>query len=121
MAGWQCHKLLWWMVHEPEASELQLDDLGAAVMEQGTRVGELARTYVPGGFLVDLPYNAIPERLAETEQAIACRAPVIYEAAFRADNVFVSVDIAVTWLAAAAPEHGGRRQGHAAHPSQGRS
>jgi hypothetical protein len=44
MAGRQCHKLLWWMVHEPGASELQLDDLGTAVMEQGTVVGELART-----------------------------------------------------------------------------
>jgi Domain of unknown function(DUF2779) len=93
MAGRQCHKLLWWMVHEPAPPELQLDDLGAAVMEQGTRVGELARTYVPGGFLVDLPPNAVPERLTETEQALRRRVPVIYEAAFRADNVFVSVDI----------------------------
>jgi len=26
IAGLQCHKLLWWMVHEPEAPELQADD-----------------------------------------------------------------------------------------------
>ena len=62
MAGRQCHKLLWWMVHEPGALELQLDDLGAAVMEQGTRVGELARTYVPGGFLVDCHTNTMQSR-----------------------------------------------------------
>jgi predicted RecB family nuclease len=48
---------------------------------------------VPGGVLVDLPHNTVPERLAETEQAIERRAPVIYEAAFQADDMFVSVDI----------------------------
>lgn len=26
MAGLQCHKLLWWMVHEPTAPELEWDD-----------------------------------------------------------------------------------------------
>lgn len=93
MAGRQCHKLLWWMVHEPTAPELQLDDLSSAVMDQGSRVGELARTHVPGGLLVDLSYNAYPERLAATEQALSQRGRAIYEAAFRADNVFVSVDI----------------------------
>jgi predicted RecB family nuclease len=93
MAGRQCHKLLWWMVHEPAAPELQWDGLESAVMDQGTRVGELARTYVPGGVLIDLPYNAFAERLAATEQALLQGSPAIYEAAFRADNVFVSVDI----------------------------
>jgi predicted RecB family nuclease len=93
MAGRQCHKLLWWMVHEPAAPELQWDDLGSAMMDQGARVGELARIYVPGGVLIDLPYNAFAERLAATEQAVLHGGPAIYEAAFRADNVFVSVDI----------------------------
>ena len=63
------------------------------MMDQGARVGELARTYVPGGVLIDLPYNAFAERLAATEQALLQGSPAIYEAAFRADNVFVSVDI----------------------------
>lgn len=47
MAGLQCHKLLWWMVHEPTAPELEWDDRVAAVLDQGSRVGELARTHVP--------------------------------------------------------------------------
>ncbi|MGH7389687.1 MAG: DUF2779 domain-containing protein [Candidatus Rokuibacteriota bacterium] len=93
MAGLQCHKLLWWMVHEPEAPELELDGRASAAMDQGARVGELARTYVPGGFLIDLPYDAYSERLAATEEALRKGCPVIYEAAFRADGVFVSVDI----------------------------
>ena len=97
MAGLQCHKLLWWMVHEPAAPELEVDEARQAVYDQGHRVGALARTYVPGGapggVLVGLPYNAYEERLEATRQALAQGAPVIYEAAFRADGVFVSVDI----------------------------
>jgi len=31
MAGLQCHKLLWWMAHEPAAPELEVDDARQAV------------------------------------------------------------------------------------------
>jgi predicted RecB family nuclease len=81
------------MVHEPSAPELQWDEPRSAVMDRGSRVGELARTYVPGGLLVDLPYDAYTERLAATEEALRTGVSVIYEAAFRAENVFVSADI----------------------------
>ncbi len=90
MAGLQCHKLLWWMVHEPAAPEL--DGRVSLAMDQGIRVGELARTHVPRGLLIELPYDAYAERLAATREALG-RASVLYEAAFVADNVFVSVDI----------------------------
>jgi hypothetical protein len=93
MAGLQCHKLLWWMAHEPAATELDVDDAQQAVYDQGHRVGALARTYVPGGVLVDLPHNSYEPRLEATRQALAQGAPAVYEAAFRADGVFVSVDI----------------------------
>jgi len=93
MAGLQCHKLLWWTAHEPAAAELDVDDARQAVYDQGHRVGALARTYVPGGVLVDLPHNAYEQRLEDTRRALAQGAPAVYEAAFRADGVFVSVDI----------------------------
>src|SRR5262245_1318001 len=93
MAGLQCHKRLWWTAHEPEAPELLPDDLTQALFDDGARVGAAARTYVPGGVLIDLPYRAYAERLAATQEAMARGARVIYEAAFRADSVFVSVDI----------------------------
>ncbi|MGH7299947.1 MAG: DUF2779 domain-containing protein, partial [Candidatus Rokuibacteriota bacterium] len=93
MAGLQCHKLLWWMAREPAAPELETDEQLQAVFDQGHRVGALARTYVPGGTLIDLPYHAYEERLETTRRALARSAPVVYEAAFRADGVFVSVDI----------------------------
>lgn len=93
MAGLQCHKLLWWMAHEPAAPELEVDAARQAVYDQGHRVGALARTYVPGGVLVDLPHDAYAQRLEATRRALAEGAPAVYEAAFRADGVFVSVDI----------------------------
>lgn len=93
MAGLQCHKLLWWMTHEPAAPELEVDEARQAVYDQGHRVGALARTYVPGGVLIDLPHDAYEQRLEATRRALAQGAPAVYEAAFRADGVFVSVDI----------------------------
>jgi predicted RecB family nuclease len=93
MAGLQCHKLLWWMVHEPTAPELELDDQAQGAMNRGSRVGEIARSYVPGGVVIDLPYNAHDERVALTRRALEDHTPVVYEAAFRAGGVFVAVDI----------------------------
>jgi len=92
-AGLQCHKRLWWTVHEPAAPELQPDEALQAVFDEGTRVGAVARAYVPGGVLIDLPYNAYDERIRATEAALQQSTPVIYEASFRASQVFVAVDI----------------------------
>ena len=52
-------------MHEPTAPELQTDEALPALFDEGTQVGEAARTYVPGGVLIDLPYNAYAERIAE--------------------------------------------------------
>jgi hypothetical protein len=93
MAGLQCHKLLWWMAHEPAAPELEIDESRQAVFDQGHRVGALAQRYVPGGVLIDLPYHAYELRLEATRRALAEGAPAVYEASFRADGVYVSVDI----------------------------
>jgi predicted RecB family nuclease len=93
LAGLQCHKRLWWTVHEPGAPELQPDEALQALFDDGTSVGRVARAHVPGGVLIDLPYDAYDERIARTQAALRQGAPVIYEASFRADQVFVSVDI----------------------------
>ena len=68
-AGLQCHRQLWWKVHEPDAPELVPDVATRKVLDQGTRVGELARGYVPGGTLIDLPHDAFDARLAATRAA----------------------------------------------------
>jgi predicted RecB family nuclease len=93
LAGLQCHKRLWWTVHEPASPELQPDDALQALFDDGTYVGRVARTHVPGGVLIDLPYNAYDERIARTEAALQRGTPVIYEASFRAGQVFASVDV----------------------------
>ena len=93
LAGLQCHKRLWWTVHEPASPELQPDDALQALFDDGTYVGRVARTHVPGGVLIDLPYNAYDERIARTEAALQRGTPIIYEASFRAGQVFASVDV----------------------------
>jgi hypothetical protein len=92
-AGLQCHRQLWWRVHEPDASELVPDARTQAIFDQGTNVGELARTYVPGGTLIDFPYDQIQNKVEATAVALATKTRVIYEASFFADRVFVAVDI----------------------------
>jgi len=92
-AGVQCHKLLWWRVHEPDAPELKPDRELQARFDQGSRVGVAARAYVPGGVLIDLPYDQMKEKVEATRQALEDGARVIYEASFFADRVFVAVDI----------------------------
>jgi len=93
MAGLQCHKLLWWMVHEPAAPELQADASTQASMDRGSRVGEIARSYVPGGVAIALPNNAYDERIAATRRLLEDGAPAVYEASFRGNGVYVAVDI----------------------------
>ena len=42
VTGCQCHKLLWWTVHEPDAKELQPDRVLQDLFDQGRLVGEAA-------------------------------------------------------------------------------
>src|SRR5690349_15693770 len=80
--GLQCHRQLWWRVHEPDAPELVPDAQQQALFDQGTRVGELARSYVPGGYLVDLPHDQVAGKVEATQAALDAGAQTIYEASF---------------------------------------
>ena len=93
VAGVQCHKLLWWKVHEPDAVELQPDKVLQDRFDQGRAVVELATTLFPGGVLIDLPYDAVEERVGQTREAISADAPAIFEASFLEHNTFVAADI----------------------------
>jgi hypothetical protein len=92
-AGLQCHKRLWWTVHEPDAPELVAGPDLQAVFDQGHRVGQAARERFPDGTLIDLEPWKVRERVAATEAAIASGASVVFEASFKADDVFVAVDV----------------------------
>jgi len=91
-SGFQCHKKLWWEVHEPDAKELQPDKVLLDLFDQGHQVGVAARERFPGGVLIDLPHKD-PARVAATQKAIADGAPAIFEATFIADGTFVAIDV----------------------------
>ena len=93
VTGCQCHKLLWWTVHEPNAVELQPDKVLQDLFDQGKQVGELARERYPGGILIDAPHNARAERVAATEAAFDSGAPAVFEATFIAKDTYVAVDV----------------------------
>jgi predicted RecB family nuclease len=92
-SGLQCHRKLWWEVHEPNAIELQPDKVLQDLFDQGRQVGALARTRYPGGVLIDLPHHAGAERVAATSKALAAGAPAVFEATFIADGTFVAIDV----------------------------
>jgi len=93
IAGLQCHKQLWWRAHESQAPELVPDTDLQNVFDTGSHVGEVARGYVPGGVLIDLPHTDYKGKVDATQRAIESGAPAIYEASFIAGQVFVAVDI----------------------------
>jgi hypothetical protein len=93
VAGLQCHKRLWWTVHDPHCQELVPDRSARAMMDTGRLVGQTARDYVRGGRLIGPAYLGTEERVAETLHFIASGAPVIYEATFAAEGCVVSTDI----------------------------
>src|SRR5882762_7885823 len=92
-SGLQCHKKLWWEVHERDAPELQPDKVLQDLFDQGRQVGELARTRYPGGVLIDLPHHARAERVVATQTALDSGAPAVFEATFIADDTFVAIDV----------------------------
>ena len=91
-AGWQCTKLLWWKVHEPQAKELQPDIVLQDRFDQGRQVGEIAQTRFPGGVLIEGDHRD-PSRAERTREAIASGAPAIFEATFIEDGLYVAVDV----------------------------
>src|SRR5947208_286853 len=92
-SGLQCHKKLWWEVHEPDAKELQPDKVLQDLFDQGRQVGEAARARYPGGVLIDLPHHAGAARVAATQAALDSGAPAVFEATFIADDTFVAIDV----------------------------
>ena len=91
VAGWQCHKLLWWKVHEPDAPELVPDKVLTDRFDQGRQVTELARQRFPGAMLI--PYGADESRLEATTFAVDFGTPAILEGVFQADGVFIAADL----------------------------
>lgn len=94
LAGLQCHKRLWWQVHEPSAEEMRESLIVQFRLREGSEVGQLARRYVPGGHLIERGERSAAALVAETRAALSMPAiPAIYEGAFSAMGVTVYTDI----------------------------
>ena len=92
LAGLQCPKLLWRLVHDKE--NIPSCSAGTqAIFDQGHDVGHLAQSLFPGG--VSIPWEAPPkEKLRLTKEALPSGKPV-YEATFSAGGAYAQVDILV--------------------------
>jgi len=80
LAGAQCIKRMWWEMYEPAAEETRPSLATRFRMEEGVKVGVLARGYIPGGRLIRRGGRSLNAILAESREAIADpSAPAIYE------------------------------------------
>lgn len=94
LAGAQCLKRMWWEMYEPAAEETRPSVVARFRMEEGAKVGIIARTYVPGGRLIKRGGRSLHVILEESREAIADPSvPAIYECAVMADNTLVFPDI----------------------------
>jgi predicted RecB family nuclease len=91
MAGVQCLKRLYLLVHSPELGQGKTA-ADFALMDQGRQVGKLARQLFPGG--VEVRTGDPEEAIRITQELIANPdIPAIFEGAFEREGVFVRVDI----------------------------
>ncbi len=92
-AGLQCHRLLWWRVHEPDAPELAPGPALTQAFDFGDEVGERAREQFPGGVLVSERPWSIPRAITATAAALRAGVPTIFEASLEAGGIFVAIDV----------------------------
>ncbi len=86
VAGSQCLKRLYLMVHEPELGE-RPDDANQSIIDQGREVGLLARQMFPGGVTVE--FRDREQAIRATRELIENReTPAIFEGAFEDQEVF---------------------------------
>ena len=91
VAGWQCLKRLYLLVHKPDSAD-DVDAGDFALMEQGQQVGELARGLFPGGILVEAA--SLGDSIRITRELLARPdVPAIFEGAFEHGGVYVRVGI----------------------------
>lgn len=93
VAGCQCPKRLYWIVHEPQRGAPP-DEAQEALFASGYEVGEHARRAFPGGVLVDEDYIHHSAAALRTQKIIDDKSvPAIFEAAFVFENIRIRVDV----------------------------
>lgn len=85
----QCNKILWLDKNKPEEAVPKTSD---SVLENGTKVGELARQYF--GEYINIDFDEILSNMIENTKINLKNVPnIITEASFNFNNNFCSVDI----------------------------
>lgn len=92
MRGYRCTKALYLTIQNPELEPPVTPEM-QALFDQGNRIGELARTYYPGGELVDFPAWEFGNSLKRTRELIQAGKELIYEAAFEYKGCYARADI----------------------------
>ncbi|HQH27661.1 MAG TPA: DUF2779 domain-containing protein, partial [Oligoflexia bacterium] len=90
LAGDVCPKRLWLSENRPELAA-PASEAEKRRAEQGRTVTELAREYFPSGVLISAVDSSAA--IAETKEAIANGATVLFEAAFSTSDVLARADI----------------------------
>lgn len=92
MRGYRCAKSIYLTIHHPDL-EPPVGPEQQAIFDQGNLVGEVARTYFPGGTLVaNKPWD-FGGSLKSTRELLKGGAEFIYEAAFEYKGCYARADI----------------------------
>lgn len=92
MRGLQCEKSLFLQAHSPELAT-PVSASQQLIFDQGHAVGIEAQRRFPSGVLIEAPHTEPDKAIEDTARAISDGALILYEAAFRHDDVLVRVDI----------------------------
>ncbi len=92
--GLQCAKSLWLYRHRKDLKD-PVDPFQQSIFHSGTEFGKLAMQRFPGGVLIEADHEHPEDALAETKQALAAGATILYEAAFIFDDVMVRADVVI--------------------------
>lgn len=94
--GLECPNKLFYTKKDDFANQKSNNPFLEALASGGFQVEELARQHYPSGYLVDDDKSAdydYEQKVAETNQYMQQENVVIYEAAFKYNNLFIRVDI----------------------------
>ena len=91
--GSECPAKLFYTRKPEYADQKDSDSFLAALAEGGYQVGELAKLYFPGG--TDIETLDYEESLAQTNKLLQEENAIIYEGAFRYENLFIRADVVV--------------------------
>ena len=91
IAGLQCLRRLWLLVHEPQPYE---EPAPGSPMDIGQEIGRKAHLLFPGGALIDEEPWQHAQAVAKTNAImIDERVPAIFEGAFEFDGIRIRVDV----------------------------